>query len=115
MKALDEIRARLNAASGGKWDYWDRKDLGDGVTEAALKYQNQESLSDIILPTTNSVSGRGTLMALESDFEFIAHAPTDVQRLILAVERYEKALHDIIDHCETEAINIAHRALAEEE
>ena len=70
---LAEIRARLEAATPGPWEHWERPNCCVVHEEAGIKWE---------------VVGGGRF----EDHAFIAHAPEDIAWLLGEVERLEERL-----------------------
>jgi hypothetical protein len=77
---LDEIEARLKAATPGPWRTRDKSTILSKTDFVASTFDNGPYF-DTELEETNS--------------NLIAHAPTDLQTLIAIVRRYEEALQEI--------------------
>lgn len=89
MSELDEIRARADAASKGPWHEFyvpnmrpDEREYGDWIIDSV----------ETFIASTHIWTDRGKL-----DAEFIAHARTDVPRLVAAVDEV-LALHSKVTY-----------------
>lgn len=114
MKALDEMKARMNAATSGPW--------------TTVKPQMPQSYRNRI-PKWMKVLGRNSEFELklfaelcsvgtdpEPNAEFIAHSRTDMERLIRAVEVMEYAFVIISDAAKNDGdlcVEEARKAIAE--
>lgn len=91
MKKLDEIEARLKAATPGPWGHDDghvlvKGDCGFQSTPSQYHWECPEDGYNIPEP-----------MDADNDCEFIANAPTDIAYLIARVKKLEGALEKYAD------------------
>jgi hypothetical protein len=75
MGHLDEIRDRLNAATPGPWFQGRERDRYENIREVYSEREPSATSHDICTSVWN-----------DNDAEFIANAPTDVARLLNAVQ-----------------------------
>lgn len=81
--ALEQVRQRLNAASSGNWAVMDVNDPGEGQNFIEV-YSLTDGLEVVCrLPDPANYSDREGLRA---DAEFIANAPSDLERLLDALD-----------------------------
>lgn len=131
---LDEIEARVNAATSGPWEWWDI-----GENSAGMTSQNGITgyLADDRLPTTRKQMGLGPQSAefdyeesvlvladeshtLGCDADFLATSRRDMPRLIDEVRRlrrqvfrYRDALRTIATDARVQPRGYAQRAIEE--
>lgn len=86
---IAEVRARLEKASPGPWKISARQ--GSGYM-ASIRTSVPFS-KEVAFVTSNCGTTGGSLC--DPDAQLIAHAPTDLARLLEIVECYEAALRDI--------------------
>lgn len=83
MSALGQIRERHGAATPGPWAVMDVNDPGEGVNFIDV-YSETDGLEKICrMPNPAEYSTR---LGLQADAVFIAHAPSDMARLLSAVD-----------------------------
>lgn len=95
MKALDEIRARLNAATPGPWAHW--YEAGDIEVYAG----DAENHGPVIAASVRPNGGfrqEPYANGAEHDAELIANAPTDLDQMERAL-RGVMVVHDWTMHC----------------
>lgn len=85
--ALDEIRARLDAATPGPWAHDDEGFMGCGQVYTA----NEDLYGGNIAAPSGDLYPRAGYSP-KDDMLFIAHAPADVARLLQALEATEGTL-----------------------
>lgn len=78
---LDQIRARLNAASPGPWEV-----NGDHFYVCSVGNSNIDG-KDYDVCMNGYAARDGANSDAKTDADFIAHAPTDIARLLKAIER----------------------------
>jgi hypothetical protein len=81
MKALDEIRARLAAATPGPWKANDDGTI-DGSEYAEVICRGQVDCMAYCAGGTSVIEGDN----LKADADLIANAPTDIARLLAALD-----------------------------
>lgn len=87
MEELDAIRARAEGATEGPWE-------GDGFQDYDV-YNNRRIIDLSIYPISNQFRPVASSINNESDAVFIAHARTDIPKLLAA-------LHAIQVECKAE-------------
>jgi hypothetical protein len=108
MSRLDEIRARLKAATPAPWK------LDDGNWQVERE-ENRSFVCDL-----RDTPGEDPRFACEvhayDNGELIAHAPEDIAWLLAKCERYREALREIDDSMLTgqQAREVAREVLSEE-
>jgi hypothetical protein len=78
---LNEIRARCEAATPGPW-------------KASIEGRDHSSGSDLIMTGAGSARGEDIEItgATHADYDFIAHAREDVERLLAEIDRLKRLL-----------------------
>ncbi|NSX37160.1 hypothetical protein HTS88_12200 [Pseudarthrobacter oxydans] len=83
MNALEAIRARLSAVGPAAWAVMDVNDPGEGVNFIDV-YAEEDGLPMICrMPDPAEYSTRE---GLQADAAFIAHAPSDMTKLLSAID-----------------------------
>lgn len=83
MSALDQIRERRSAVGDARWAVMDVNDPGEGVNFIDV-YAEADGLEMVCrLPNPAEYSTRE---GLQADAAFIANAPTDIGKLLAAVD-----------------------------
>ena len=89
MKGLDEIKARLDAATPGSWIWMDGLDA---------IWAFSDTYDDIRDETPSTVFCFDTRVGYETEnAELIANTPTDMRRLIARVEKLEQRITEAIE------------------
>jgi hypothetical protein len=85
---LDDIRARLQAATSGPWVI---RRYGDDISAIALPDDGSFGGSPCVIKA-DIYSDPMVLDISEEDAEFVSHAPEDIQWLLSEVERLQGLL-----------------------
>lgn len=106
-KFLASVKARAAAATPGPWS----------KTSALPMYAIAADKVDVVTATGREYRANhsGRHGCREADAEFIAHARTDIERLVAMVEAARKALDDVTWHARPDclpALAIAEKCLA---
>lgn len=88
------IRSRLLAATPGPWEVVDRGGMGYDVDQAPAYVLPGEVPSDSWVGIQTGIRG---MFGNEEDAVLVAHAPTDLVRLLADVERLEVAAQRVFD------------------
>lgn len=86
--SLGQIRGRLAAATPGPWR-WDEKFDPDKDGDTGLALTNESGVEIIGAYNYHCCAYRDDPNVDESSAEFIAHAPTDVRKLLAALDAVE--------------------------
>lgn len=89
MSALDPIRARLAAATPGPW-FWDEKYDPDKDGDIGLALTNNDGVEIVGAYNHHCCAYRDDPTVNENDAPLIAHAPTDMARILAALDAVER-------------------------
>lgn len=81
----DEIKARLEAATEGKWD----NSTNERSEHPSVIYTDIDDEGSLIVAECRTVK----------DGDFIAHAPTDIKWLLEEVNRLRNKIDDVCENC----------------